>query len=610
MMARIAARFRAFGAQLPYVPRALRLVWSSSRGWTLAWGILLVFQGLLPVAIVYLTRALVNSLMAAVASDGTWPTVRPTLVLALAMAGAMLLTEVLRGVTDWIRSTQAEFVRDHIVDLIHEKSTTVDLAFYESPDFYDRLHRARDDAGHRPVALLENAGSLFQNGITLVSMAAVLVPYGFWIPLALLVSTVPAFLAVMRHAVRQHEWRSRVAADERRTWYYEWLMTAGGTAAELRLFDLGGRFRAAYTTLRMRLRREQMDLARRRGIAEVSAAAAAIVVTGGCLAWMVWRAMRRAIGLGDLAMFYQAFSQGQKLMRTLLGDLGQVYSNMLFLGNLFDFLDMKPVVLDPPCPAPQPAAIAGRRGVDIRFDRVTFRYPGSENMALNDINLTITAGQIAAIVGTNGAGKSTLFKLLCRFYDPQAGRIEMEGVDLRSLPLRDLRSAIAVLFQDPVHYHFAAAENIALGDPRGTAGPADIEAAARAAGAHEIIARLPLGYDTLLGKWFAGGSELSVGEWQRVSLARAFLRKASLLILDEPTSAMDSWAETEWLGRFRIVAAGRTVIIVTHRFTTAMQADVIHVMQDGRVVESGAHKELLAMDGPYAQSWRAQMRVV
>ena len=212
-MARLAVRFRALRVQLPYLPRALRLVWTAARGWALAWGLLLVIQGLLPVATVYLTRALVNSLVAAVAGDGAWPTMRLTFVLAALMAGVMLLSELMRGVTDWIRAAQAEFVRDHIVSLIHEKSTSVDLAFYESPDFYDHLHRARDEAGHRPVALLENAGSLIQNGITLAAMAAVLIPYGFWIPLALLLSTVPAFHAVLRHADRRHRWRMRTTTD-------------------------------------------------------------------------------------------------------------------------------------------------------------------------------------------------------------------------------------------------------------------------------------------------------------------------------------------------------------------------------------------------------------
>ena len=239
---------------------------------------------------------------------------------------------------------------------------------------------------------------------------------------------------------------------------------------------------------------------------------------------------------------------------------------------------------------------------------MTFRYPGGERTALQDFDLAIPTGKIMAIVGPNGAGKSTLVKLMCRFYDPQAGSIELDGIDIRRLAIEDLRRQITVLFQMPVSYYATAGQNIAMGDLPAKPRLADIEAAARGAGAHEIIARLPRGYDTQLGKWFADGTELSAGEWQRIALARAFLRQAPIVVLDEPTSFMDSWAEAKWLARFRKLVEGRTAVIITHRFTTAMQADMIHVMDEGQIVESGSHAELLAQAGLYAQSWRAQMQ--
>jgi ATP-binding cassette subfamily B protein len=222
--------------------------------------------------------------------------------------------------------------------------------------------------------------------------------------------------------------------------------------------------------------------------------------------------------------------------------------------------------------------------------------------------LTVPAGQIVAIVGANGAGKSTLLKLLCRFYDPEAGLIDLDGFDIRHLSLDELHRQITVLFQLPVFYHATAGQNIAIGDLKASPSAVEVEAAARGAGAHQFIARLPRGYDTLLGKWFADGAELSGGEWQRIALARAFLRQAPIVVLDEPTSFMDSWAEARWLARFRTLVEGRTAIIITHRFTTAMQADMIHVMDEGQIVESGSHAELLAQAGLYAQSWRTQIQ--
>jgi ATP-binding cassette subfamily B protein len=238
---------------------------------------------------------------------------------------------------------------------------------------------------------------------------------------------------------------------------------------------------------------------------------------------------------------------------------------------------------------------------------VSFRYPGSQRQILQDFDLVVPAGQIVAVVGANGAGKSTLLKLLCRFYDPESGHVSFDKTDIREISLERLHRMMTVLFQWPVPYQSSAGENIAFGDPGAPRGALELETAARGAGAHEIISGLPQGYNTQLGKWFVNGVELSIGEWQRVALARAFFRRAQLLILDEPTSALDSWAESEWFDRFRDLANGRTAIIITHRFTIARRADIIHVMDAGQIVESGTHDQLLAKDGTYAKSWAAQV---
>jgi ATP-binding cassette subfamily B protein len=598
----LAVKLRSAAAQLRYLPRALGLVWAASRGWTAGWATLLAAQGVLPVAIVYLSRPLVDGIVAAVRAGGDWPSVYAVLILVALMAGVVLLAEILRSVTGWIRTSQSELVQDHINGLIHRKSVEADLAFYDSPDFYDHLHRARAEASYRPVALLESLGSLLQNGITLAAMLGVLVPFGWWLPVALVVSTLPALYVVLRASVRQHQWRLRTTADERRTWYYDWLLTTRETAAELRLFALGGQFQTAYRALRARLRKERVDLAREQGLAELGAGGIALLLSGGCLAWMAWRAVQGRASLGDLALFYQAFQQGLRLTRSLLENVGQLYYNSLFLGNLFEFLALEPEVKDPALPAPAPVGL--RSG--IRFRHVTFHYPGSQQFTLRNLNLMVPAGRIAALVGPNGAGKTTLLKLLCRFYDPDAGRIELDGADLRSFSIEDLRRLITVLFQEPVRYNATAWENVALGDAARSPDAEEIEAAARAAGAEEVIARLPRRYNTLLGKCFMDGDELSAGEWQRLALARAFVRPAPILILDEPTGAMDPWAETEWLDRLRPLVAGRTTLVITHRLTTAMRADVIYVMAEGRLEEWGSHQELLARGGLYARSWSAQ----
>jgi ATP-binding cassette, subfamily B, bacterial len=582
--------------QVPRFPHAISLVWTAARFWTIPWAALLIAQGLLPIATVYLTRPLVDSLLSAIRSGGSF---RPALIKAVLMAGVLLAAEALRGLESWVRTAQSELVRNHIRQRVQAKSAEVDLGFYETPDFFDHLHRAKAEAAHVPLALIENLGGLAQNGITLVAMAVVLTTFGLWLPLALLASTLPALYVVLRYAVRQHEWWVRATPDERRADYYDSVLTSRDHAAELRLFDLGPRFQACFRDLRSELSGERIALARGQSLAGFAAGAAALAITGLSLLWMGRRAFRGQASAGDLALFYQAFQQGLGLARTLLGNVGQIYRNSLFLEGLFEFLDLEPLIANGPDPVSGPERLC--RG--IRFRSVAFRYPGSTRLALEDFSLEVKAGTIVAIVGENGAGKSTLIKLLCRFYDPDSGSIEIDHRNLRDFALEGLRSRISVLFQEPAHYNATVAANIAPWD--GAALEA-IEKAARAAGADSVAAKLPLGYEHMLGRWFRDGAELSVGEWQRIALARAFLREAPILVLDEPTSAMDPWAEADWLERFRKLAVGRTAVLITHRFTTARIADRIAVVVDGRVVEQGTHEELLERGGRYAAGWTAQ----
>ena len=324
---------------------------------------------------------------------------------------------------------------------------------------------------------------------------------------------------MLRYGLLEHQWRLGRTADERRVWYYGWLLTARENASEMRLFGLGRHFQSLYQGLRGRLRGKRLKLVQAQSLAELKAGAAALLISAAALGWMVWRALQGVVTLGDLALFYQAFNQGQRLMRLLLENLGQIAANSRFLGDLFEFLELKPRVESPRSPSPVPWVL--QKGVS--FHQVRFGYPGSERTVLHDFSLTIPPGQITAVVGPNGAGKTTLIKLICRLYDPQSGHVDFDGINLRDFSLQELRRAITVLFQEPVRYNTTVAENIILGDLNSAPDREKVQAAARAARADELIERLPDGYDTLLGKWFVGGTELSFGEWQRLSLARAFL---------------------------------------------------------------------------------------
>ncbi len=594
--------FPNFRAQLTLLKQTIRFAWAAAGNWSVVWIGLILLLGVLPAGGILVTKAMVDSLVSGLRAGASWASVRPVLIYAGITAGIALLTELLYSFLEWVRTLNAELIHEHISDQIQRKSVEVDLAFYESPDYYDQLYRARDDAHIRPAVLLEHFGAALQNTITVAVLTIIVATYSPWLILVMLASVVPAFAVVARYNWLVHLWWKGTTVERRWIQYYDQKFSTSAAAAELRLFGLAGHFQEIYRGLRRTLRVHRLAMIRKQSFARLGAAVAGLLVIGASVAWIGWRAFHGRATLGDLTLFYQAIVGGQSLMRNITASLGQVYSNSLFLSEFFRFLALEPKVVEPAAPLPMPSPL--QRG--IVFQDVSFTYPGSERPSLKGCRLTVPAGKIVAVVGPNGAGKSTLIKLLCRFYDVDSGRIELDGVDVRDLSLRDLRANLSVLFQTPVSYDAPARENVAIGDLQRRPGHAAIEHAARLAGAHDILSRLPQGYDTPLGKSFANGCELSSGEWQRVAMARAFLRRAGIILLDEPTSFMDSWAEADWFERLRVLADGRTAVVITHRFTIAMRADLIHVMRTGAVIESGTHASLLSRGGFYAESWRQQ----
>lgn len=586
--------------------RSFALLWKSSPIHTTIWATLLIIQGVLPGVIVYLTKLVVDSLSAAVNSQGEWSAVSKSLTYIAFIVGIMLLSEIIQSLLEMVRADQSDIVQDYVTKLVHDKSAMLDMAHFESPEYHDRLEQATSGTT-LPLSLLENIGGIVQNSITLLVMTGLLIQYSFWIPLVLLIGALPAFLIVLWFDRKYHRWWRGTTAERRWIQYFDGILTFSLAAAEIKIFNLNPHFQKIYQNLRTRLRKEKMSQMRQLNIAKLFSAVFSLLILGAALMWMGSKALTGLLTLGDLALFYQAFDRGQGLMRTLLGNVGQMIKNSLFLSVLFEFLDLKSKLADPENPVETPQNLTN----GIKINGITFKYPGTEKNIFEDFSLFIPAGKTIAIVGENGSGKTTLVKLLCRFYDPEAGSIEFDNIDIRKFAVKKLFRLITIMFQLPLSFHATVRETIAMGDLDIKVSDEEIENAAKSAGAHDFISRLPNGYNTLLGKAHASGVELSGGEWQRIALAKAYVRKtAPIVLLDEPTSFLDSWAETHWFRLFRNLTENRTAVVITHRFTIAMRADFIYVMHQGKIIESGTHQSLLESDGLYAQSWKDQMQAV
>ncbi len=585
-----------------HLGRALGLVWRIAPGWTLVGSALLFVQGLLPLAALYLMKLIVDAVTGGLASpDKSGVFHRLALLVGLA-GGVAALIALCRALAELITEAQGIVVEDHISEILHAKSVAADLAYYENADYYDALHRAQQHAAFRPSGIVNSLVHIAQNAVALAAVIGLLFTLHWVVAGILFVAVVPGVLARIRYSNRMFRWHRRRTSTDRRTSYIHTLLTHGAYAKEVRLFDLGRLFIEWFRDLRKQLRRERLGITVRRSVAEFLWHLCATAIIFTTYFYIAYRAVHGAITLGDMVMYFGAFQTGLGYLRQLLFSLAGLYEDNLFLSNFYEFVDLKPRIAEPADPKPVPRPM--QQG--FVFDHVAFRYPASDKKALDDVCLTIGPNQVVALVGENGSGKTTLVKLLCRLYDPDSGSITLDGTPLRELGLADLRRQLGVIFQDYIRYNFTARQNIWLGNIEVAPQDAKIVESAQLSGADRVISRLPRGYETPLGRWLDNGHELSAGEWQKLALARAFLRDAQLIVLDEPASSLDARTEYEVYQKFRELAKGRSALLISHRFSTVRMADYIYVLDEGRIVEHGAHGDLIRLGGRYARLFEMQ----
>jgi len=563
---------------------------------------LVCVQGALPLAALYLMKRIVDAVTEGIAAPDPASAFQPVIFWVLLAGGVAIFAALTRSLGEYASEAQSLQVTDAVADILHAQSIAVDLAYYEDPAYYDTLHRAQREAPYRPTRIVNGLIQIVQNGISLLGILGLLFSFNWLLALVLFLAALPGALARLLHSRRLYGFEQAQTEKERRAWYYHNVLTDSPYAKELRLFNLGALFQTRYRDLRQQIREGRLALLRRRVLSDLLAQTLATAALFGTLAWIALQTIQGAVTLGDLVMYYLGFQSGLNFLQAALRALAGLYEDNLFLTNLYQFLDLAPRIAAPP----QPRAVPQPMPRGIAFHNMGFTYPSRQEETLHDIDLTLAPGEVIALVGENGSGKTTLVKLLCRLYDPTRGDITVDGVDLRSLDPVQWRREISVAFQDYAHYALKAWENIWLGDVEAPPDPARIAAASRRSGADAAIRRLPHAYDTMLGHWFQQGQELSVGEWQKIALARTFWREAHILILDEPTSSLDPLAEAELFREFRALLDGRSAILISHRFSTVQMADCIYVMENGRIIESGTHDELVHRSGTYARLFETQ----
>src|SRR5215212_6548291 len=572
------------------IVRVMALVWATSRKLTLALAGATLLQRITPAAQVWLAGRLIDEVVAGVQAGGSEQHVRAIVILAVLQLILLLSSSFLQTAGNISQQLLQERLAIHVQLQIMRHAATLDLADFENAAYYDQLQQAQRESARRPVEMVSGVFGLGRSIVTFVTMVALLSGLSPWVAAAALIAPIPAFISGSRYGWWGFQQMRRQSPVRRVMSYLTTLMTTDEYAKEVKLFTAEDYFIDRYERTAAGYYEETRQLLVRRYLAGFGWGSLTTLASSATFLYVALLAVNGRVTLGSLTVFTQAAAQVQGAFQGILGGIQGIYENGLYLSTLYELLEREPRIHAPEHPAPVRRPF--RQGIEFR--NVSYRYPDREALALDDVSFTIEPGQTVALVGRNGAGKSTVVKLLGRLYDPDQGQILIDGRDVREYDPVELRREFGVMFQDYAAYQVSAGENIGVGNvDRAEDSTAITEAAVRA-GADDVVAKLPEGYETTLGKWFEGGHQLSGGEWQKIALARAFMRDAQVLILDEPTAALDAQAEHDLFARIKSLTRGKLDFYSAHRFSTVRMADRILFLENGRLVEQGTHEELMA----------------